>query len=154
MEKFTINADMAKRTYEKTIGLISALILIFTVLTMLIGSVRLFYQVGHLLQADGITGNYLNLFTDVLTLFILIELSRSLFDYFSEGRVAVHIIVDVGIVFVIRHVMIELFNHKLDYPTMMALGFLLIAMGALRVAITGLPFQTKPCETRNESPAG
>lgn len=131
-----LDVDHARKAYERTIGLISAVILTFTILTMFIGAFRLFYQVGQLLQTDGITGSYLNLFTDVLTLFILIELSRSLFDSLDKGSLFLPGIIDVGIVFTIRHIMIELFNHKLEPPDIAALGFLMIAMGVLRLSLT------------------
>lgn len=98
----------------------------------------LVFQVANLLQADGITGNYPGLLTDVLTLVILVELSRSLFEYLSWGHVAVYLIVDAGILFVTRHLMIELFNHNLNSLSLMDLGLILIAMGFLRVCITGV----------------
>ena len=131
-----LRAETARALYHRTIGLVSVIILVFTVMTLLIGSGRLFYEVLAILQADGITGNYITLFTDVLTLFILIELTKSLFDYFDSGKIYVPIIVDVGTVFVIRHLMIELFHHKLESSDLVAIALLLLALGVLRVATT------------------
>ena len=109
-----LSTTRIKKLYNKTIDLVFAIILIFITLTMIIGVVRLFYRVGDLIHQGGITGSYLYIFTDVLTLFILIELSRSLFEYFTSHWVRLTTIIDAGIVFVLRHIMIELFNHKLD----------------------------------------
>ena len=91
------------------------------------------YRLGDLFQQGGITSNYLHIFSDVLTLFILIELSRSLFEYFSTHRLRLTPIIDAGIVFVLRHIMIDLFNHKLDTDSIYALSVLLLALGAIRV---------------------
>ena len=63
--------------------------------------------VGHL------TVTCLNTISDVLSRFILIELSRFLADYFDNNRLRLAYIVDAGIVFVVREIMIKLFQDKL-----------------------------------------
>jgi len=139
-----------RKLYNKVIELVFAIILLFITLTMIIGVVRLFYRVGELLQEGGITGNYLYIFTDVLTLFILIELSRSLFEYFTSHRIRLTTIIDAGIVFVLRHIMIDLFNHQLDTNSIYALSVLLLALGAVRIG-TSITFQheKRPAHERN-----
>jgi len=121
-----------KNLYSRTVDLVFAIILLFITLTMIIGVARLFYRIGGLLEEGGITGNYLYIFTDVLTLFILIELSRSLFEYFTEHRLRLVYIVDAGIVFVLRHIMIDLFQHKLETEVTYALSALLLVLGIIR----------------------
>jgi len=123
-----------KNIYNRTIDLVFSVILLFITLTLIIGVVRLFYRVGGLFQEGGITGSYLHIFTDVLTLFILIELSRSLLEYFTSHRLRLNPIIDAGIVFVLRHIMIDLFNHKLETDTIYALSVLLLALAAVRVS--------------------
>ena len=120
--------------YKKTIDIVFSVILLFITLTMIIGVIRLFFRVDELLSEDGITGSYLYIFSDVLTLFILIELSRSLVEYFSTQRLRLTPIIDAGIVFVLRHIMIELFNHKLETESIYALSVLLLALGAIRIS--------------------
>ena len=122
-----------KNFYNKTTAYVFSIILFFITLTMIIGVARLFYRVGDLFQEGGITGNYLHIFTDVLTLYILIELSRSLLEYFTSHRLRLTPIIDAGIVFVLRHIMIDLFNHKLETDSIYALGFLMLVLGAIRI---------------------
>ena len=126
-------SNTINKIYNKTIDLVFAIILLFITLTMIIGVGRLFFRLGELFQQSGITGSYLYIFSDVLTLFILIELSRSLFEYFRTHRLRLTPIIDAGIVFVLRHIMIDLFNHKLDTGSIYALSVLLLALGAIRV---------------------
>jgi len=128
--------EKSHKIYNATINFIFGIILIFITVTMLIGTVRMFFRVGGLIQDSGITGSYLYIFTDVLTLFILIELARSLFEYFTEKRIRLVFIIDAAIVFILRHIMIELFNHKLDPATSYALGFLLLVLGIIRIGST------------------
>lgn len=70
------------------------------------------------------------------TLFILIELPRSLFDYFTPHRIRLITIIDAGIVFVLRHIMIELFNHKSNTDSNYALGVVFLVLGENRIGVT------------------
>ena len=91
-----------KEFYELVISVVFAVILLFITVIMIIGVLRLFLQVGVLIQSSGITGSYLEIFTDVLTLFVLIELSRSLAEYFTSRRLQLTPVIDAGILFVLR----------------------------------------------------
>lgn len=126
--------EKVKQFYDSITSLIFAVILLFITVIMIIGVIRLFFQVGSLVQTDGITGSYLNIFTDVLTLFVLIELSRSLAEYFTSHRLRLTPVIDAGILFVLRHVMIELFHHRLDTQSIYALSALLLALGLIRIS--------------------
>ena len=144
-----------KTIFNKTTDIVFAVILLFITLTMIVGVIRLFNSLGVLFQNEGITGNYLLIFSDVLTLFILIELSRSLVEYFATKRLPLTPIIDAGIVFVLRHIMIDLFNHKIDTENIYALSALLLTLGVIRVS-TSFTFQrektlNKHTSTNNKS---
>jgi len=131
--------------FKKVTGYIFGIILLFTTLALLIGSFRLFYEVYELISKTGVTGNYMQIFSDVLTLVILLELSRSLFQYFMEHTVRLPVIFDAGIVFVLRDIMIGLFEHKLKTDDIYALSFLLLVLGVLRIGF-GFYYGKKPGE--------
>lgn len=118
--------------FNKVTGLIFSIILLFTTLALLIGAFRLFFGLFELLGKSGVTGNYLHIFSDVLTLVILLELSRSLFQYFMDHTIRLPIILDAGIVFVLRDIMIGLFEHKLETDDIYALSALLLVLGVIR----------------------
>lgn len=120
--------------FNKVTGYIFGIILLFTTFALLIGALRLFYRLYELLGSTGITGSYLYIFSDVLTLVILLELSRALFQYFMEHTVRLPVILDAVIVFVLRDIMIGLFEHKLKAEDIYALSALLFVLGILRVA--------------------
>jgi len=133
---------MSQQTYEwknpewlfnKVTGYIFGVILLFTTLALLVGSFRLFYSLYELVLTSGVTGNYMKIFSDVLTLVILLELSRALFQYFMENTVRLPVIFDAGIVFVLRDIMIGLFEHKLKTQDLYALTGLLLVLGLLRI---------------------
>lgn len=119
--------------FNRVIGVVFSVMLLFITLGIIIGVAHLFLNVGSLIADIGKTANYLRIVSDVLTLFILIELSRSLVDYFSTHRLRMTFIVDAGIVFVLREVMIKLFEGKLIPADIYALSALLFVLGALRI---------------------
>jgi len=129
--------------FNKVTGYIFGIILLFTTLALLVGSFRLFYGLYELSMKSGVTGNYMHIFSDVLTLVILLELSRSLFQYFMEHTIRLPVIFDAGIVFVLRDIMIGLFEHKLKTDDIYALSALLFVLGALRIGF-GFYYGCKP----------
>ena len=122
--------------FNKVTGYIFGIILLFTTLALIIGAFRLFYTLYELVSTTGITGNYIKIFSDVLTLVILLELSRSLFQYFMEHAIRLPIILDAGIVFVLRDIMIGLFEHKLKTDDIYALSVLLLVLGVVRIGFS------------------
>ena len=96
--------------YDKFVDAVFAIILVFIIFGIAIGAVMLFGSVWSLLKVDGITGHYIDLITDVLTLYVLVELSRSLVEYFNTHKLRLTFIVDAAIVFVIREILIALFT--------------------------------------------
>ncbi len=130
----TINKN-AKIIFENVTNFVFAVILFFITATMLVGTFRLFYRLTDLFKTEGITGEYLYIFTDVLTLFILIELSRSIYEYISVRRLRLTFVIDAAIVFILRDIMIQLFKHSLTDDTAYALSMILFVLGAIRFGV-------------------
>ena len=121
------------KLYDRVLCAAFSIMLLFIALGIVVGVARLFLNLGSLLLNTDITGQYVRIISEVLTLFILIELSRSLADYFSEHRLRMTFIVDAAIVFVLREIMIKLFEHQLGHTEIYALSALLFVMGCLRI---------------------
>ncbi|MBF0186819.1 MAG: phosphate-starvation-inducible PsiE family protein [Magnetococcales bacterium] len=122
------------KIFEKMICLVFQVILLFIILGLLVGTAKLVLQLGNVILDGHLASHFLHLISDVLTLFVLIELSRSLVDYFSTNRLRLTFIVDAGIVFVLREIMIKLFEHKITNEQIYALGTLLLILGVLRTS--------------------
>jgi len=129
--------------FNKVTGYIFGIILLFTTLALLVGSFLLFLGLYELISKSGVTGNYMQLFSDVLTLVIVLELSRSLFQYFMEHTIRLPVIFVAGIVFVLRDIMIGLFEQKLKTDDIYALSVLLLVLGVLRIGF-GFYYGRKP----------
>ncbi len=119
--------------FEQVTGWALGVLLVFITIGIIIGVLRLFLNLGDLMLHEDFTRQYQRLITDVLTLFILIELSRSLADYFTTHRLRMTFIVDAGIVFILREIMIKIFEHKITVEELYALSALMFVLGALRI---------------------
>ena len=108
--------------------------LLFLILGIIIGVFKLFLHLDVPLSSVAITGTYKSIISDVLSLFILIELSRSLVEYFDTKRIRTSYIIDAVIVFILREIMIKLFEHKITTEEIFALSALLLTLGILRYA--------------------
>lgn len=122
-----------KRYFDVAIDVIFGIILIFIFLGIAIGAGQLFFTTWKLLKLEGITGHYIDIITDVLTLYVLIDLSKTLVDYFHTHRLRLTFIVDATIVFVIREMLIALFKHELKAEMIYAFSVFLFVLGALRI---------------------
>jgi len=121
------------KIFNKVINIVFGVMLIALVIALGIGVIKLFYTIFQLLSSTGITGKYLDLITDVLTLFVLVELSKSLVDYFDTHRLRMTFIVDAAIVFFIRETMILEFQHKLQSADAYSMSALLLVLTILRI---------------------
>ena len=100
------NTNLIK-LFDRATRIMFGIMLFFIMLGIIVGVARLFLNLNGLLFNQDITSQYFHFISEVLTLFILIEISRSLVHYFSEHRLRLTFIVDAGIVFVLREIMIK-----------------------------------------------
>lgn len=119
--------------FDKIIGAVLNVMLLFIILGIVIGVGLLFLTLIDLVMSKNVARQYQNIISDVLTLFILIELSRSLMDYFTTHRLRMTFIVDAGIVFVLREIMIKIFEHTITPEEIYALSTLLFVLSVLRI---------------------
>lgn len=134
--------------FNKVVGIVFSLMLIFLTLSIIIGVFRLFFILGELIVHKELVHDYQRIISDVLTLFILIELSRSLVEYFDTNRLRLTFIVDATIVFVLREMMIRLFEHEVVPNEIFSLSALLLVLGAIRTAAVVVYQREKKTMTR------
>lgn len=125
---------MYEKYFKKVSTVVFGIILAFLTIGIAIGAVKLFLNFFDIIQTTNITGSYQKMISDVLSLFILIELSRSLVSYFESEKINVIYILDAGLVFVLREILIMLFEKKLEPAMLLSITALLLVIGGLRIA--------------------
>ena len=126
-------SEKIKKLFDQVMCAVFGLILIFILIGIAIGTIQLFVTTWKLFAFEGVTGQYINIIADVLTLYVLIELSRSLVEYFNTQRFRLTFIIDAALVFVIREILIALFKHELEPEMLYAYSAFILVLGALRI---------------------
>ena len=126
-------SEKIKAYFDKSVDVVFGVILVFIIFGIAIGTAQLFFTTWKLLAFEGVTGHYIDIIADVLTLYVLIELSRSLVEYFNTHKLRLTFIVDAAIVFVLREILIALFKHELKPEMLYAFSVFLFVLGALRI---------------------
>ena len=123
-----------RKSFDIFVSSVLGLIVAMMAVGIAIGAVQLVWSIAKLLQSEGITGNYIGLIADVLTLYVLIELSKSLIDYIDVHRLRLTPIADAAIVFVVRELLIGIFKHSLDAQMLYAYAVVLLVLVGTRTS--------------------
>lgn len=134
--KYDSFTSVMNTLFQRVTTVVFGLIIAFLALGIAIGAVKLFLNLADVFAAKTITGSYKQVISDVLSLFILIELSRSVVEYFDTQKLRITSILDAGLVFVLREIMIILFEHKAEHETLLVLSAVLLSIGILRIGVS------------------
>lgn len=138
------------RLFKKIVDIIIKLLIPLVILTLMIGMARIFLDLKVVFRSPTISAGFDIMVTNILSMFIVIELLRSIVEYFEIHRLRMTFITDAAMVFILREVMVGIYQHTIDAVTIGALGVFLLVMGGIRtLAILYSPDKTKEA-TRHE----
>ncbi len=139
--------------FNKVMDLFFKFLIFFVVMVLGMGLVRLFWEVGRIMAESELKEAFSFTVTNLLTFFIILELFKSLVEYFREHRLKLTFIVDATLVFILREVMIGLYQHESQPLQIAALAFLALALGGIRtLAIIYSPMERKMVENLDGVP--
>jgi uncharacterized membrane protein (DUF373 family) len=134
--------------FNRIIDFIFKLLIFFVVLVLAMGLIKLFWEVWRVMAVSKLTDAFGFIVTHLLTFFIILELFKSLVEYFREHRLKLTFIVDATLVFILREVMIGLYQHQSSPLQIGALAILALVLGCLRtLAIIYSPMERKMVES-------
>jgi uncharacterized membrane protein (DUF373 family) len=100
------------------------------------------------------TLNFGAVVSEVIFVLVMIEVVRLLIAYLEEHRVSIQLMVEVGIVAVLREIILR-GGIELDWKTLLALSVFLLTLGVLlRFGNFGWPFRAPPTERDVSAPDG
>lgn len=108
------------------------------IVALMMAVARVFLDLWHAWQSPSIAQGFDLLVTDILSAFVVIELLKSIVEYFDAHRLKIVLILDAAVVFLLRESMIGVYQHKLTAGEIAALAALLAVVGAFRVAAARL----------------
>lgn len=128
-------------------------LIFFVVLTLGMGLIKLFWDVCQIATNSDLKETFGFIVTNLLTFFIVMELFKSLVEYFREHRLKLTFIVDAALVFILREVMIGLYQHQAGPLQIAALALLALVLGLVRtLAIVYSPMEKLMVERLKSPP--
>lgn len=117
---------------RKIVDIIIRLMIPFIILALLLGVARICLDLRGIWQSSTIAQGFTTLVTNILSMFIVIELLRSILDYFEIHRLRLTFIIDGSLVFIIREIMVGIYQHQISHPEVIAFSILLLVIGIIR----------------------
>ncbi|HZY02788.1 MAG TPA: phosphate-starvation-inducible PsiE family protein [Anaeromyxobacteraceae bacterium] len=127
-------ADFAARLFRRALDLVMKLLVPLVVVALMMGVAKLFLGMWAVWRSPTIAAGFDVMVTDVLSMFVVIELLRSILEYADSHRIRITFVVDAALVFLVREVMIGLYKHALRAADVAALALLLLVLGAVRLS--------------------
>ena len=124
----------ASRTFRRAVDWIVKLLVPLAIVALAMGIARVFLDVWQVWRGPSIAAAFDVIVTDILSMFVVIELLRSVVEYFEIHRLKITFILDAALVFVLREVMIGLYKREMRAAELAALAAMLLVMGAVRIA--------------------
>ena len=120
--------------FRWAVDLVVKLMIPLVVVALMMGIARLFLDLWAAFRAQNISTGFDLLVSDILSMFVVIELLKSVVEYFEIHRLKITFILDAALVFVLREVMIGLYKREIRAAELAALAAMLLVMGAVRIA--------------------
>jgi uncharacterized membrane protein (DUF373 family) len=102
------------------------------IIALLMGIARLILDLRAVFGSLTIAAAFDMMVTNILSMFIVIELLRSIIEYFTVHRLKITFIIVAALVFVLRDIMIGLYQHSLGSGMIVALAVLIFVIGGIR----------------------
>lgn len=118
--------------FKKVVDLIIKLLIPLVILALMIGIARIFLDLKEVFKSPTIAAGFDIMITNILSMFIVIELLRSIIEYFEIHRLRITFITDAALVFILREVMVGIYQHKMGAIETGSLAVLLLVIGGIR----------------------
>jgi len=138
---FTMN------TFNKFIDIQIKCMIPLVIIALLLGIARVVLDLRVVFASPTVAVGFDLLITNILSLFVVIELLKSVLEYFENHRIKLTFITDAALVFVLREIMIGLFQHAMEAREVLALAVLILVIGGVRtLAVLFSPDRQEPAE--------
>ncbi len=118
--------------FKKVVDVIIKLLIPLVILALMIGIARIFLDLRTVFKSPTISEGFDIMVTNILSMFIIIELLRSVIEYFEIHRLKITFITDAALVFILREAMVGIYQHKMGAIEIGSLAVLLLVIGGIR----------------------
>ncbi len=118
--------------FKKIVDVLIKFIVPLVIIALTMGIARLFLDLRTVFTSRTIAAGFDIMVTNILSMFVVIELLKSIIEYFEFRRLKITFITDAALVFVLREIMIGLYQHSMETNIILSLAALLLVIGGIR----------------------
>jgi len=118
--------------FNKITDIIIKLLIPLVIISLFMGFTKVILDLRVAFTSPTITKGFDILITDILSMFVVIELLRSIIECFEIRRLKITFIIDAGLVFILREIMIVIYKNKIEQSEILSLSALLLVLGVIR----------------------
>ncbi len=118
--------------FNKITDIIIKLLIPLVIISLFMGFAKVILDLRVAFSSPTISKGFDILITDILSMFVVIELLRSIIECFEIRRLKITFIIDAGLVFILREIMIVLYKNKIEHSEILSLSALLLVLGVIR----------------------
>jgi uncharacterized membrane protein (DUF373 family) len=108
-------------------------LVVYIIVVLSIGLIRTLHGIKNFFINMPIGQTFNIVVTEILTFLVIIELFRSFIDYFEAHRFRLNTMIDPAIMFVIRELIVKLYNNQgINWQGLLGFGFLIVCLGIVR----------------------
>ncbi len=129
------------KIFKMIISLVTIIILYVLLLALLVGVANILLNIKSILFGT-LGGGFSHIVSDVLTVFVLIDLFKTFVDYRVHEEVRITYVTNVTILIVMREIAAGLYAQRYDSQFILGLSTLLLILGIVRVL--AIKYPSKP----------
>ena len=120
------------KLFKKVVDVLIRMMIPLVILALMLGMARIFLDLKGVFLNPSITEGFNSLLTDILSMFVVMELFRTILEYFEIHRLRITFIIDGALVFILREIMVGIYQHKISATETISLAVLLLVIGVIR----------------------
>jgi uncharacterized membrane protein (DUF373 family) len=120
------------KLFQKVVDVLIRMMIPLVILALMLGMARIFLDLKGVFLSPSITEGFNSLLTDILSMFVVMELLRTILEYFEIHRLRITFIIDGALVFILREIMVGIYQHKMSAIETISLAVLLLVIGVIR----------------------
>ena len=120
------------KLFKKVVDVLIRMMIPLVILALMLGMARIFLDLRGVFLSPTITEGFNSLLTDILSMFVVMELLRTIIEYFEIHRLRITFIIDGALVFILREIMVGIYQHKVSAIETISLAVLLLVIGVIR----------------------
>ena len=133
--------DQPSKIIRSMVAVVDYLVILLAAV-MIIGLVIALYKVATdlvpIIQSETLDTGSRNFVVDTLSTFVILELLLGFLQYHGANRIAPTYILDAGLFFVTRELMIVLYAGSISAIDLLSFGAVIIALGGTRILVSRL----------------